>query len=213
MKIVLFGPERRVGAWGNGRIIDLNRAFASYLREQRGDARAQAHADERIPLGLENFIALGDAALEDADRAIQHVAESGVGLAAIVHDANTVQLHAPWPGRRIACVGGNYARKTSEDGGQTERMILPKNPPFILREPQDERGTICNQSRFSVHAEPSRSIPKVLQQNQRIEVRGRIRGRIKGAVGARFIAPGRQNAKIGALFPQSKPIARGKIRR
>lgn len=109
MKIVVFGPERRIGAWGGGRIIDLNRAFAIYLREQRGDARAQAHADERIPPRLENFIALGDAALEDADRAVQHVAESGVGLAAIVHDENSVQLHAPWPGRRIACVGGNYA--------------------------------------------------------------------------------------------------------
>ncbi len=109
MKIVLFGPERRIGAWGGGRIIDLNRAFASYLREQRGDARAQAHADERIPPRLDKFIVLGDAALEDADLAVQHVAESGVGLAAIVPDANTVQLHAPWPGRRIACVGGNYA--------------------------------------------------------------------------------------------------------
>jgi 2-keto-4-pentenoate hydratase/2-oxohepta-3-ene-1,7-dioic acid hydratase in catechol pathway len=109
MKIVLFGPERRVGAWGGERIIDLNRAFASYLREQRGDANAQVHADERIPPRLENFIALGDAAVEDADLAVQHVAESGVGLAAIVPEANSVPLHAPWPGRRIACVGGNYA--------------------------------------------------------------------------------------------------------
>jgi 2-keto-4-pentenoate hydratase/2-oxohepta-3-ene-1,7-dioic acid hydratase in catechol pathway len=109
MKIVLFGPERRIGAWQGGRIIDLNGAFASYLREQRGDPRAQAHADARIPARLENFIALGAAALEDADRAVQHVAESGVGLAAIVHDDTSVKLHAPWPERRIACVGGNYA--------------------------------------------------------------------------------------------------------
>jgi 2-keto-4-pentenoate hydratase/2-oxohepta-3-ene-1,7-dioic acid hydratase in catechol pathway len=27
----------------------------------------------------------------------------------IVHNANEVKLHAPWPERRIACVGGNYA--------------------------------------------------------------------------------------------------------
>jgi 2-keto-4-pentenoate hydratase/2-oxohepta-3-ene-1,7-dioic acid hydratase in catechol pathway len=26
-----------------------------------------------------------------------------------VHNANDVKLHAPWPERRIACVGGNYA--------------------------------------------------------------------------------------------------------
>jgi 2-keto-4-pentenoate hydratase/2-oxohepta-3-ene-1,7-dioic acid hydratase in catechol pathway len=109
MKIVLFGAEKRIGAWQGDKVIDLNRAFASYLREQRGDANAQAHADERVPAGLENLIALGAAALEDADRAIQHIAESGAGLAAIVHDLNGVKLHAPWPERRIACVGGNYA--------------------------------------------------------------------------------------------------------
>jgi len=109
MKIVVFGPERRIGAWRGEKIIDLNRGLASYLREQRGDTNAQAHADERIPSRLESFIALGTAALEDAGRAIQHVIESGVGLAAIVHDANSVKLHAPWPQRRIACVGGNYA--------------------------------------------------------------------------------------------------------
>jgi 2-keto-4-pentenoate hydratase/2-oxohepta-3-ene-1,7-dioic acid hydratase in catechol pathway len=109
MKIVVFGPERRVGAFGGGRIIDVNRAFASYLREHHADSHAQAHADERVPARLENFIALGVPALEDADRATQHVAESGVGLAAIVPEVSAVQLHAPWPGRRIACVGGNYA--------------------------------------------------------------------------------------------------------
>ncbi|HEU4340758.1 MAG TPA: fumarylacetoacetate hydrolase family protein, partial [Candidatus Binatia bacterium] len=109
MKIVVFGPDRRIGALDGERVIDLNRAFASYLREQRGESNAQARADERIPVRLEEFIGLGAEALEDADRAIQHVVESGAGLAAIVHNANSVKLHAPWPGRRIACVGGNYA--------------------------------------------------------------------------------------------------------
>ncbi len=93
MKIVLFGPEKRIGAWQGDKVIDLNRAFASYLREQRGDTNAQAHADGRVPAGLENLIALGAAGLEDADRAIQHIAESGAGLAAIVHDVNGVKLH------------------------------------------------------------------------------------------------------------------------
>lgn len=109
MKIVVFGPERRIGALNGERVIDLNRAFANYLRQHRGDSNAQAHADERIPVRLEQFVGLGAAALEDADRAIQHVIESGVGLAAIVHKAESVKLYAPWPGRRIACVGGNYA--------------------------------------------------------------------------------------------------------
>jgi 2-keto-4-pentenoate hydratase/2-oxohepta-3-ene-1,7-dioic acid hydratase in catechol pathway len=107
MKIVLFGPERRIGAWRGDKIIDLNRALASYLREQRGDANAQAHADDRIPSRLESFIALGKVAIEDAQRAIEHATKSGAD--GVVHDASRVKLHAPWPERRLACVGGNYA--------------------------------------------------------------------------------------------------------
>ncbi len=48
-------------------------------------------------------------------------------------------------------------------------MIPLKNPPFILREPQDERRSSSNHWRFSVHAELSRSIHRVFQQNQEIE--------------------------------------------
>src|SRR5215510_12341949 len=70
MKIVLFGPERRVGAWQNDKIIDLNHALTNYLRDQRRETNAQARADEKIPPQLERFIALGKAAIEDAERAI-----------------------------------------------------------------------------------------------------------------------------------------------
>ena len=107
MKIVVFGPERRIGALQSDKVIDLNRALASFLREQRGDANAQAHADERIPSRLEHFIGLGKAAIEDAQRAIEHAGKSNAS--AVVQYAKSVKLHAPWPERRIACVGGNYA--------------------------------------------------------------------------------------------------------
>src|SRR5262245_51545773 len=107
MKIVLFGPDRRIGAWQNDKIIDLNRALANYLRDQHGGTNAQAHADEKIPPRLERFIALGKTAIEDAERAIEHATKQGVE--AVVHDVKSVKLHAPWPERRIACVGGNYA--------------------------------------------------------------------------------------------------------
>jgi 2-keto-4-pentenoate hydratase/2-oxohepta-3-ene-1,7-dioic acid hydratase in catechol pathway len=107
MKIVVFGPDPRVGALEGERVIDLNRAFASYLREQRGDPNSQAHADERIPTRLESFILLGPAALDAAARAVEHAAKSGAQ--AVFHDVKSVKLHAPWPQRRIACVGGNYA--------------------------------------------------------------------------------------------------------
>ena len=107
MKIVVFGPERRIGALEGEQVIDLNGALASYLSEQRGDSTSQAHADEKIPQRLERFIALGKAAFEDAARAIEHAVKSATE--AVVHDLKSVKLHAPWPERRIACVGGNYA--------------------------------------------------------------------------------------------------------
>jgi len=107
MKIVVFGPERRVGALERERVIDLNRAFAGYLREARGDANAQEHADKRVPSQLEAFIVAGQAAIEDAQRAIEY-AEKNVPPGT-VHNISAVKIHAPWPGRRIACVGGNYA--------------------------------------------------------------------------------------------------------
>jgi len=111
VKIVVFGPEQRVGAWEGDTIVDLNRAFASYLRE-RGENAATQTADARVPARLEAFIAAGEAALDDARRAIEHAA-GGAGAAPdggpVVHAAGSVKLHAPWPGRRIACMGGNYA--------------------------------------------------------------------------------------------------------
>ncbi len=113
MKIVVFGPQQRVGAWEDERVIDLNRAFFRYLRERRGDAKAQEQAEARVPSRLEAFIALGPAALEDAQRAIEQVAKAGLDAGrnggGVVHQAKDVKLHAPWPYRRIACAGGNFA--------------------------------------------------------------------------------------------------------
>src|SRR5262245_66423509 len=102
MKIVLFGPDRRIGAWQNDKIIDLNHALANYLRDQRRETNAQARADEKIPPRLERFIALGKPAIEEAEHAIEHATKQGVE--AVVHDLKGVELHAPWHERRIGCV-------------------------------------------------------------------------------------------------------------
>src|SRR5258708_34606287 len=85
MKIVVFGDERRVGALQDGFVVDLNRA------------------SERLPSQLEAFIAGGQSVLDEAQRAIER------GSAGALAPIGNVKLHAPWPMRRIACVGGNYA--------------------------------------------------------------------------------------------------------
>ena len=119
MKIVVFGPEKRVGAMEGENVIDLNRAFASHLRAQRGDLSAEEQADSRVPSRLKNFIAAGPAAIADSQRAVEHsmnVSVAGQGTA-IVHNLKDVKIHAPWPERRIACVGGNYAAHSGHVGG------------------------------------------------------------------------------------------------
>lgn len=95
MKIVVFGPERRVGAWVGDWMIDLNRA------------------DAQLPARLLNFIEAGPAALDRAQQIIDRLGKiepaDTAGKQPIVYAVGQVKFHAPWPERRIACVGGNYA--------------------------------------------------------------------------------------------------------
>jgi len=89
MRVVVFGPERRVGAWEGDRVIDL------------------ARADPALPADLEAFIALGAGGSEAARRAI---ARAGRNDGIAIGDA---RLHAPAVRRpRIACAAGNYAEHT-----------------------------------------------------------------------------------------------------
>ena len=92
MRIVVFGPRHRVGAWEGDRIVDLHAA------------------DARLPSTLEELIAQGPAALQTAATAVGRALRDG-GDAVI--DAGGVRLHAPAVHRpRIACAAGNYAEHT-----------------------------------------------------------------------------------------------------
>jgi len=112
MRIVVFGPEKRVGALVGERIIDLNRGMARYLRE-RGEADSDQQASVRLPSRLLSLIETGAAGLQDAQRVTDHFAKAAPdddrGENKVVNSVNDVKIHAPWPERRIACVGGNYA--------------------------------------------------------------------------------------------------------
>lgn len=112
MKIVVFSPERRVGALVGESIIDLNHGLARILGAQ-GESRAEEQSSARLPARLLSFIERGDAGLEDARQVIDRFEKINPGedrgTVKVVYRAGEVKLHAPWPERRIACVGGNYA--------------------------------------------------------------------------------------------------------
>jgi acylpyruvate hydrolase len=88
MKIVVFGEQARVGALVGDRVLDLQRA------------------DAGLPASLRQFIEAGQRALDGAQRAIDRIGSAPDGAVVSLKDAH---LLAPWPERRIACVGGNFA--------------------------------------------------------------------------------------------------------
>lgn len=110
MRIVVFGDERRVGALDGGQVVDLNRAFAQLVRDRQGGS-AEVEAASRVPPALETFISAGSSALDAAREVLERLRSAGaeaLGAGAVLA-RSSVRLHAPWPGRRIACIGGNYA--------------------------------------------------------------------------------------------------------
>ena len=65
MKIVVFGPDRRVGAiHDGGLIVDLSLAYAKLLHERDGERHASDLAAALVPADLGRFIERGDAALD-----------------------------------------------------------------------------------------------------------------------------------------------------
>jgi acylpyruvate hydrolase len=107
MKIVVIGNDQRVGALSGESVIDLNRADAS------------------IPSGLLAFIEAGQASLDAAQRVLDTAGSAPDGAVIPLADA---ALHAPWPGRRIACMGGNYAAHLMGMGGGNR----PADQPVTL---------------------------------------------------------------------------------
>lgn len=101
MKIVVFGADRRVGGLDGERLVDLNRA------------------DSRIPSRLDAFIEGGKTVLDQAQAALSKATGDAV------LKASAAKLQAPWPGKRLAMVGGNFAdhlagmNRNSGRGGAT----------------------------------------------------------------------------------------------
>ncbi len=93
MRIVVFGPHRRVGVWFDDLVLDLHAA------------------DPALPSTLAGLIDGGESALDRA-RTAEASARLG-GHAQALNFLHAVQLQAPTVDRpRIGCAAGNYAAHT-----------------------------------------------------------------------------------------------------
>jgi 2-keto-4-pentenoate hydratase/2-oxohepta-3-ene-1,7-dioic acid hydratase in catechol pathway len=102
MRIIVFGPERRVGALVGDNVLDLNAA------------------DSEVPSSLLAFIEGGDALLQRAQRAVDQ-AHSAPDEA--LQPIGSVKLRAPWPGRRAMMAGSNIGTHISGSAGSLDEAI------------------------------------------------------------------------------------------
>jgi len=118
MRLLTFATDRtpRLGALVDGQVVDLNLAQESLLRS-RGDAGS---ADEQVPTDVVAFLGRGDAGLQAAREALDHVAELGADAArssGLATPAEAVRLLPPVPRPpKIICVGRNFAEHAREAG-------------------------------------------------------------------------------------------------
>jgi len=114
MKLVVYGPDRRLGALHGDQVIDLNYAYAKYLRETQGEPLPYEMAAAIVPAELGAFIESGPRAIEGAERAVEHLTQKAGDQAGsrgerLIEPRGDVKLHAPYARRaRIMMAGGNY---------------------------------------------------------------------------------------------------------
>jgi acylpyruvate hydrolase len=114
-------------------VIDLSAAYAKYLHEAKGETRAEELAAVQVSPDLVKFIEGGRAALDGAQKALEHLAnakdQKAVNGEKLVYAANAVKIHAPRPnGTRMACAGSNF---TSHRERMTVRSGREIRAPFI----------------------------------------------------------------------------------
>lgn len=146
MKLVSYeqGGRPRLGALDDRLgVIDVRRAYALLLLAQ-GEASRIAHAlsDARVPLEADAFLATGDAGLDAARAAVEHVAkldEREVRREAVAIPVNDARLLPPVPRPpKIVCVARNYAEHAREAGLKVSEIpILFARFPTTLVAPGD----------------------------------------------------------------------------
>jgi 2-keto-4-pentenoate hydratase/2-oxohepta-3-ene-1,7-dioic acid hydratase in catechol pathway len=115
MKLVVFGPQKRVGIVRGDTVIDASLATAKYLHERKSEPNALALAAALAPPDLEAFILGGARALDHAREAIDYLFagatnRDGVTGETLLHPLPGLRLWAPRTTRaRVAFAGGNFA--------------------------------------------------------------------------------------------------------
>jgi len=122
MKLVTFHSEgrgNRVGAvTSEGSIVDLNAAYALYLRDVQGEGASYALADARVPADMRGLFENGDRGLDAARSALEFAMKEGprVGPSgeSIFFRRDAVRIMAPIIPKKFFHTAGNFREHHTE---------------------------------------------------------------------------------------------------
>jgi 2-keto-4-pentenoate hydratase/2-oxohepta-3-ene-1,7-dioic acid hydratase in catechol pathway len=123
MKLVTFhsqARENRIGALTpDGRIVDLNAAYALYLRNVEQEGAFYALADARVPACMRSLFANGDRGLDAARQALDYAMKEGPELRGasgepIFFRREAVHVKAPIVPKKFFHTAGNFREHHEE---------------------------------------------------------------------------------------------------
>src|SRR6266571_896649 len=123
MKLVTFhsqGRETRIGALAaDSQIVDLNAAYATYLRNERNEGAFYALADARVPAEMRRLFENGDRGLNAARAALDYALKLGPEATGpsgepLIFRRNAVKLKAPIIPRKFFHTAGNFREHHEE---------------------------------------------------------------------------------------------------
>src|ERR1700731_859062 len=123
MKLVTFhhlGRGDRVGAaTADGSIVDLNGAYALYLRNVEREGAFYALADARVPADMRGLFENGDRGLDAARKALEYASKEGPEAAgpngeAIFFRRDAVRIKAPILPKKFFNTAGNFREHHTE---------------------------------------------------------------------------------------------------
>src|SRR5260370_9149397 len=117
MRLVTFNwgaREHRIGAVAsNGSIVDLNTAYALYLRNVEQEGAFYALADARVPADMRGLFENGDRGLDAARAALEYALKEGPGAKGpngelVFFRRETVRIKAPLIPKKFFHTAGNF---------------------------------------------------------------------------------------------------------
>jgi len=123
MKLVTFhsqGRETRIGALaGDSQIVDLNAAYATYLRNERNEGAFYALADARVPAEMRRLFENGDRGLNAARAALDYALKLGPEATGpsgepLIFRRNAVKIKAPIQPKKFFHTAGNFREHHEE---------------------------------------------------------------------------------------------------